>query len=159
MKSSLLLRSCDNSLTIHPGVAIDYQLFSLLGRLCLAGLVALKNNYSFSILQKLQRARKCQLKGVSLGCTCHFRYLISTLTIDACIWQFACCRFKLLSYATTFYLSFKATIGRFHLHLLVFSFVYQFNSRIGALVNPSFANDQFRRISTTFQHHFKVCLL
>ena len=138
MKSSLLLRSCDNSLTIHPGVAIDYQLFSLLGRLCLAGLVALKNNYSFSILQKLQRARKCQLKGVSLGCTCHFRYLISTLTIDACIWQFACCRFKLLSYATTFYLSFKATIGRFHLHLLVFSFVYHvFNSRIGVLVHSS----------------------
>ena len=39
----------------------------------------------------------------------------------------------------------------FHLHLLVFSFIYQFNSRIGVLVNSSFANDQFRRISTTFQ--------
>ena len=29
----------------------------------------------------------------------------------------------------------------FHLHLLVFPFVYQFNSRIGVLVNSSFAND------------------
>ena len=35
-----------------------------------------------------------------------------------------------------------STIGGFHLHLLVFPFVYQ-----------------FRRISTTFQHHFKTCLL
>ena len=31
--------------------------------------------------------------------------------------------------------------GGFHLHLLVFPFVYQFNSRIGVLVNSSFAND------------------
>ena len=29
----------------------------------------------------------------------------------------------------------------FHLHLLVFPFVYQFNSRIGVLVNSSFEND------------------
>ena len=29
----------------------------------------------------------------------------------------------------------------------------------GVLVNSSFANDQFRAISTTFQHHFKICLL
>ena len=49
------------------------------------------------------------------------------------------------------------TQGGFHLHLLVFPFVYQFNSRIGVLVYLSFANDQFRRISTTFQHHFKIC--
>ena len=47
-----------------------------------------------------------------------FRYLISTLTIDACIWQFACCRFKLLSYATTFYLSFEATISHRKMVLL-----------------------------------------
>ena len=31
--------------------------------------------------------------------------------------------------------------GGFHLHLLVFPFVYQFNSRIGALVHSLFAND------------------
>ena len=31
--------------------------------------------------------------------------------------------------------------GGFHLHLLVFPFVYQFNFRIGVLVNSSFAND------------------
>ena len=40
--------------------------------------------------------------------------------------------------------------GGFHLHLLVFPFVYQFNSRIGVLVNSSFANSYFRMISTTF---------
>ena len=49
--------------------------------------------------------------------------------------------------------------GGFHLHLLVFPFVYQFNSRIGVLVSSSFANDEFRRISTTVQHLFKICLL
>ena len=32
-------------------------------------------------------------------------------------------------------------IGGFHLHLLGFPFFYQFNSRIGVLVNSSFAND------------------
>ena len=32
-------------------------------------------------------------------------------------------------------------LGGFHLHLLVFPFVYQFNSRIGVLVHSSFAND------------------
>ena len=32
-------------------------------------------------------------------------------------------------------------LGGFHLHLLVFPFVYQFNSKIGVLVHPSFAND------------------
>ena len=31
--------------------------------------------------------------------------------------------------------------GGFHLHLLVFPFIYQFNSRIGIVVNSSFAND------------------
>ena len=31
--------------------------------------------------------------------------------------------------------------GGFHLYLLVFPFVYQFNSRIGVLVKSSFAND------------------
>ena len=30
--------------------------------------------------------------------------------------------------------------GGFHLHLLVFPFVYQFNSRMWVLVNSSFAN-------------------
>ena len=40
-----------------------------------------------------------------------------------------------------------------------FPFVYQFNSRIGILVHSSFANDQIKRISTTFQHHFRICLL
>ena len=46
----------------------------------------------------------------------------------------------------------------FHLHILIFPFVYQFNSRIGILVHSSLANDQFRRISTTFQQHFKSLL-
>ena len=32
-------------------------------------------------------------------------------------------------------------LGGFHLHLLVFPFVYQFNSRIGVLVKSSFEND------------------
>ena len=34
-----------------------------------------------------------------------------------------------------------ADIGGFHLHLLVFLFISQFNSRIGVLVHSSFAND------------------
>ena len=46
--------------------------------------------------------------------------------------------------------------GGFHLHILVFPFVYQLIFRIGVLVHLSFANNQCRRISTTFQHHFKV---
>ena len=50
----------------------------------------------------------------------------------------------------------KRDLGGFHPHLLVFPFVYQFNSRTGVLVHSSFANDLFGRISTTFQHHFKV---
>ena len=49
--------------------------------------------------------------------------------------------------------------GGFQLHLLVFSFVYQFHYRIEALVFSSFENDQLRRISTSFQDHFKICLL
>ena len=49
--------------------------------------------------------------------------------------------------------------GGFHLYLLVFPFVYQFYSIIEALVSSSFANDEFRRISVSFQHHFKICLL
>ena len=49
--------------------------------------------------------------------------------------------------------------GGFHLHLLVFPFIYQFNYRIEALVCSSFANDYFRRISPSFHHHFKICLL
>ena len=43
--------------------------------------------------------------------------------------------------------------------VLAFPFVYQFYSRIEALVSSSFANDQFKRIPASFQHHFKVCLL
>ena len=35
----------------------------------------------------------------------------------------------------------KPDLGGFHLHLFVFPFVYQFNSRIGVLVKSSFAND------------------
>ena len=46
-------------------------------------------------------------------------------------------------------------VGGFHLHLLVFPVIYQFNSRIGVLVHSSFANDQFRWILASFQHHFK----
>ena len=46
--------------------------------------------------------------------------------------------------------------GGFHLYLLVFPFVYQFYSIIEALVSSSFANDKFRRISVSFQHHFKI---
>ena len=47
-------------------------------------------------------------------------------------------------------------LGGFHLHLLVFPFVYQFSSIIVALVHLSFANDYFRRISTSFQNSFVV---
>ena len=49
--------------------------------------------------------------------------------------------------------------GGFHLYLLVFPFAYQFYSIIEALVSSSFANDEFRRISVSFQHHFKIYLL
>ena len=52
-------------------------------------------------------------------------------------------------------------LGGFHLHLLVFPLVYQFNSRIGVLVNSSFANDcivekDFNNISASFQNMFVV---
>ena len=53
----------------------------------------------------------------------------------------------------------KKNLGGFHLYLLVFPFVYQFYSIIEALVSSSFANDEFRRISVSFQHHFKIYLL
>jgi hypothetical protein len=38
-------------------------------------------------------------------------------------------------------------------------FYPQFHSRIGVLVHSSFAYDRFRKILTTFQHNFKICLL
>ena len=38
-------------------------------------------------------------------------------------------------------IKFFFNMGGFHLHLLVFPFIYQFNSRIGVLVHSSFAND------------------
>ena len=50
-------------------------------------------------------------------------------------------------------------MGGFHLYLLVFPFVYKFYSIIEALVSSSFANGEFRRISVSFQHHFKIYLL
>ena len=50
-------------------------------------------------------------------------------------------------------------LGEFHLQLLVSLFIYQFNSRIVTLVCSSFANDWFRRISTSFHHDFKIWLL
>ena len=50
-------------------------------------------------------------------------------------------------------------IGGLHLPLLVFPFVYQFNSRIGLLVCSSFANDQFKRISALFQNLFVVVFI
>ena len=53
----------------------------------------------------------------------------------------------------------KSDVGGFHLHLLVFSFVYQLDYGIGVLVRSSIANNKFRRISATLQHHFKDCLL
>ena len=52
-----------------------------------------------------------------------------------------------------FYMAVK---GWFHLHLLVFPFVYQFNFRTEALVCSSFADGQFRRISTSIHHNFKI---
>ena len=52
-----------------------------------------------------------------------------------------------------------AHCGGFHLHLLVFPFIYQFHCRIEALVCSSFENDYFRRISALFQHHFEIRLL
>ena len=53
----------------------------------------------------------------------------------------------------------KLDYGGFHLHLLVLPFVYLFSSRIGVLTHSLFANDLFKRISTTFQQHFKICFL
>ena len=53
----------------------------------------------------------------------------------------------------------KNLIGGFHLYLLVFPLVYQFYSIIEALVSSSFANDEFRRISVSFQHYFNIYLL
>ena len=48
----------------------------------------------------------------------------------------------------------------FHLRLLVFPFIYQFNSRIGVLVKSSFANElvqkDFNNISASFQNLFVV---
>ena len=41
----------------------------------------------------------------------------------------------------------------FHLNLLVFPFVYQFNSRIVAVHHLQMTS------SEEFQHHFKICLL
>ena len=65
-----------------------------------------------------------------------------------------------LSYRLTSLLSHSQNdLSGFHLQLLVFPFIYPFNSRIRVLVQSSFANEEFRRISTTFQHHFKICLL
>ena len=49
-------------------------------------------------------------------------------------------------------------VGGFHLYLLVFPFVYQFYSRIEALVSSSFANDQFNRIPASFQYLFNFFL-
>ena len=42
--------------------------------------------------------------------------------------------------------------GGFHIHLLVFPFVYQFTSRIGVLVNSSFEMTSSER----FQQHFNI---
>ena len=39
------------------------------------------------------------------------------------------------------YLAKNKHTGGFHLHLLVYPFIYQFNSTIGVLVHSSFAND------------------
>ena len=41
---------------------------------------------------------------------------------------------------------------------MAFPFIYHFNYRIESLVCLSFANDFFRRISTSFHHHFKICV-
>ena len=46
-----------------------------------------------------------------------------------------------------------ANYGGFHLHLLVFPFVYHFNSRIAALVYSSFANDYSSEVA---QHLFSM---
>ena len=66
---------------------------------------------------------------------------------------------NLVSLARSSTVDVEGCLGGFHLHLLVFPFVYQFNSRIGVLVHSSFANDYFRGISTSFHCHFKICLL
>ena len=51
--------------------------------------------------------------------------------------------------------------GGFHLQLLVFPLVYQFNSRIRVLgqYHLQMTSSDFRRISTTLQDYFKICLL
>ena len=53
-------------------------------------------------------------------------------------------------------IKFFFNMGGFHLHILVFPYVYQFNSRIGVLVHSSFA---VQKDLATFQHHFKICLM
>ena len=69
--------------------------------------------------------------------------------------DFSCKCFSFLS----FRVQGAQTSGGFHLHLLVFPSLYQLNSRIGVLVNSSFANDKFRRISTSVQNLFAVIVL
>ena len=53
--------------------------------------------------------------------------------------------------------------GRIHIDLnknsVCTDCVYQFYPIIEALVSSSFANGKFRRISVSFQHHFKIYLL
>ena len=63
--------------------------------------------------------------------------------------SYTCCRSWRKNYLNpphtgTFYAHYfkdQTYKGGFHLHLFVFPFVYQFNSRIGVLVKSSFAND------------------
>ena len=53
----------------------------------------------------------------------------------------------------------KSITSRHMGNLFLFLPVCSFNSRTWVLVHLSFANDQFRRSSTKFQLHFKICLL
>ena len=48
---------------------------------------------------------------------------------------------KLWPFTYTFLMATIVHAGGFHLHLLTFPFIYQFNSRIDILVHSSFAND------------------
>ena len=72
------------------------------------------------------------------------------------------CKLCNISYIKKIWIVFWLKIGcivGFYLHLLVFPFVCRFSSKIVAQVYLSFTNDKFRRISTSFEHHFKIYLL
>ena len=84
---------------------------------------------------------------------CEKKYLdvLESRTIECPWWGFICTSF--LSWlSSTNHRWVSSTPFGIYFHLLV-------NSRTGLLFHSSFANDKFRRISTTFQQHCNIWLL